>query len=79
VSADGVAVNGVLLRNSRAMARDEIGRPLLAMSPGSYVVGDGEVWIVSGHDPRSYDSRYFGSVPIANILGRAVPLIVEGG
>jgi type IV secretory pathway protease TraF len=66
----------VLLRDSRRMASDELGRPLHAMPSGSYVVGDGEVWILSGHDPRSYDSRYFGPVPTANIRGRAVPLLV---
>jgi conjugative transfer signal peptidase TraF len=76
VSADGVAVNGVLLRNSRALARDETGRPLSAMTEGSYVVDDGEIWIISGHDPRSYDSRYYGAVPTVGVRGRAVPLLV---
>jgi conjugative transfer signal peptidase TraF len=76
MSDDGITVNGVLLRNSRPMASDDLGRPLLAMPNGSYVVGDGEVWIISGHDPRSYDSRYFGAVPISNIRGRAMPLLI---
>jgi len=32
------------------------------------------VWLLSGHDPRSFDSRYFGGVPVTNIQGVARPI-----
>jgi type IV secretory pathway protease TraF len=34
------------------------------------------VWLLSGHDPRSFDSRYFGAVPAASIQGIARPIWV---
>jgi type IV secretory pathway protease TraF len=43
---------------------------------GSYRVGPEDVWLLSSHDPRSFDSRYFGAVPVANVLGIAHPLWV---
>jgi type IV secretory pathway protease TraF len=39
-------------------------------------VGSGDIWVLSGHDPRSFDSRYFGPVPVANVQGEARPLWV---
>jgi type IV secretory pathway protease TraF len=38
----------------------------------------GQVWLLSGHDPRSFDSRYFGAIPTANVRGVARPLWVLG-
>jgi type IV secretory pathway protease TraF len=39
-------------------------------------VPPGQVWLLSGHDSRSFDSRYFGPVPVANVQGVARPVWV---
>lgn len=76
LSAGGVAVNDELLASTARLAEDSAGRPLESMAAGTYRVAPGEVWILSAHHPRSFDSRYFGPVPVKNILGEARPLLV---
>lgn len=76
VASAGVAVDGKLLANTRPLARDEAGRTLHPVPAGSYRVAQDELWLLSGHDARSFDSRYFGGVPLANIIGVARPLWV---
>jgi hypothetical protein len=36
------------------------------------------VWLLSSYDPGSFDSRYFGPVPAANIRGQAIPVLIAG-
>jgi conjugative transfer signal peptidase TraF len=76
VTDAGVAVDGTPVANTRPLATDEAGRALHPIPAGSYRVPRGELWLLSGHDPRSFDSRYFGAVPVANIIGVAEPLWV---
>jgi conjugative transfer signal peptidase TraF len=76
VSAAGIAVNGASIANTAPLTRDEAGRTLRPVPAGLYRVPSGELWLVSGHDPRSFDSRYFGAVPIAGIRGIASPIWV---
>ena len=71
---DGVRVNGVPIANSTVLPADSAGRPVTASAGG--VVAPGTVWVMSHHDPRSFDSRYFGAVPIANLRGVASPVLV---
>jgi conjugative transfer signal peptidase TraF len=78
VTPSGVAVDGQPLAHTTQLMRDSAGRPLRPVAPGVYQVMPGQVWLLSGHDPRSYDSRYFGPVPTANVLGVARPLWVLG-
>ena len=76
VTAAGIAVNGTLLPNSRGLWQDSAGRPLRPVPPGTYRVGPGEVWLVSSYAAKSFDSRYFGAVLVADIQGlepRACP------
>ena len=73
---NGVVVNGQPIPNSAPLAVDPSGRVLRAVPPGSYVVRQDSVWVVSGHDPRSYDSRYWGPLPVNAITGRAVPVLI---
>jgi conjugative transfer signal peptidase TraF len=77
VTADGVAVNGQLLANSAALARDGAGREMDVTPHGTYAVANGEVWVFSAYTPRSFDSRYFGPVATAQIEGEAKPLWTE--
>jgi conjugative transfer signal peptidase TraF len=76
VSPAGISINGMPIGNTAPLARDEAGRVLHSVPAGSYCVAPGELWLLSGHDPRSFDSRYFGAVPAANVLGVVRPLWV---
>jgi conjugative transfer signal peptidase TraF len=76
VSAAGATVNGQPARDTAALAHDSADRPLQPFPAGVYRVRPGQVWLLTGHDPRSFDSRYFGPVPAANVQGVARPLWV---
>ncbi len=78
VSAKGIAVDGIAIARSQALPHDDRGRELHAVASGTYHVGPDQVWVISGFDLRSYDSRYFGPVPIANLRGQARPLLIQG-
>ncbi|UTO27662.1 conjugative transfer signal peptidase TraF [Bartonella harrusi] len=69
ITEKGISVNGHLLKNSQK--RGEIS----GMPNGEYLVAEGDVWFVSSFDPVSFDSRYFGAVPIMNIVGSAKPIL----
>ena len=70
VAEAGLLLNGRLAANTRALGSDHRGRPLPGLPTGRYVVRPGELWVVSKYSPFSFDSRYFGAVPIANIRTR---------
>lgn len=72
VDAD-VAIDGVLLPRSPLSPADGEGR-LLSPWPGG-IVPPGQLFL---HSPfaGSYDSRYFGPVPEAGLLGLAQPILV---
>lgn len=61
-----VSIDGAVLGNSRLVERDGRGRPLRPYAGGT--VPPGEVFLHSSF-PGSWDSRYFGPVPVAGILG----------
>lgn len=76
VTAAGISVNGDEIPNSGQLAQDGKGRPLPAYPAGSYHVPAGEVWLVSPHNPRSFDSRYFGPVPTSLVRSTVRPVWV---
>lgn len=65
-----VFIDGKRLEHSDVQTADAAGRALPVFASGS--VPPGQVFLHSNF-PGSYDSRYFGPVPAAGILGRAVP------
>lgn len=72
VNAKGLTVNGDVLVSSA---------PAEGMPPypfGTYTVQRGHVWLASTYSRGSFDSRYFGPVPLTNLRGQAVPLVVRG-
>jgi conjugative transfer signal peptidase TraF len=71
-----VAVNGVKFPNSQTAVRDSAGRPLAHVPSGAYQVRAGEVWLFGFNDTRSWDARYFGPVPLANVRGVLRPLVM---
>jgi conjugative transfer signal peptidase TraF len=70
-----VAVNGVKFSNSQMASRDSANRPLAHVSLGARRVGEGEIWLFGFNNARSWDARYFGSVPSANLRGVLKPVV----
>lgn len=68
---ENAAVNGKEIPNTSANSA-------LAWPDGTYTVKSGEVWVFSTYSADSFDSRYFGPVDTANILGTARPVMVYG-
>jgi conjugative transfer signal peptidase TraF len=75
VEAGWIAVNGGRLANSATLMVDSIGRPLTHVVWGKRRVGPGEVWLFGLNNRRSWDSRYFGPIPLQAIRGVAEPLV----
>ena len=75
LSAEGIAVNGRRLRNTAPLKKDTKGRPLTPWPTGRYTVGPDSVWVASYYNGRSFDSRYFGPVPLGSIRNYVRPWI----
>jgi conjugative transfer signal peptidase TraF len=73
--ASAINIDGRPLPYSSIHRVDAADRPLTSWSGG--VVPAGEVFLHSDF-VGSYDSRYFGPVPAAGVLGRAVPVLTLG-
>ncbi|MGR7993497.1 conjugative transfer signal peptidase TraF [Xanthobacter sp. ZOL 2024] len=67
-----VTIDGAALPRSELIARDGAGRPLTPWVGG--IVPAGQIFV---HSPfaGSYDSRYFGPIPAAGLLGLARPVL----
>jgi len=70
-----LAVNGRIVDHTRRKAIDSDGRALGSYPAGRYLVRSGELWILGVRRERSWDSRYFGPVPVSSVLGVARPLL----
>jgi len=70
-----VAINGARIPNSPTLPRDSMGRPLEHAAWRIYHVPDGEVWLFGFNNPHSWDARFIGAIPSANVLGTLKPLI----
>jgi conjugative transfer signal peptidase TraF len=75
VSASGLVVDGKRLQHSRRRRRDTRGRVLPAVPEGTFEVASGTLWIYSDHTDRSWDSRYYGAVPLAGVRSSAALLL----
>jgi conjugative transfer signal peptidase TraF len=73
--SDGLAVNGQIIDRSQRLVEDSLGRPLEALPLGRSVVREGEIWVLGVHPVRSWDSRYFGSIPVSSVVGVARPIL----
>ena len=56
-----------------AREHDSRGRPLPVWQ-GCRVVAEGDVFLMNWQSAASLDGRYFGTLPVSSILGRAEPL-----
>lgn len=68
-----VSIDGAILPSSTVRTVDAVGRPLPAFSGGR--VPPNSVFLHSAFG-GSYDSRYFGPLPVNGILGLANPILV---
>ena len=66
-----INVDGIVAAPARE--RDGRGRPLPSWQ-GCHVIGDDEVFLMNWDEPDSFDGRYFGPLPKAAVIARAVPL-----
>lgn len=76
-SPAGVNVNGEPVLNSSPLTRDSLGRELHPFPYGTYEVPEGQIWVVSSYSSRSFDSRYFGPVPLRTVREWVRPFITE--
>ena len=74
VTRAGLSVNGRLMPRTEPMEADSKGRPVAHYPYGIYQVERNEVWLYSPYHRMSYDSRYFGPVPTANVESRMVAI-----
>ncbi|WP_027038491.1 S26 family signal peptidase [Mesorhizobium ciceri] len=71
---DAIIIGGDIV--ARRLKTDAQGRPLPWWN-GCRALDRNEVFLLGSDTTRSFDSRYFGPVPAANIIGRLVPLWTE--
>lgn len=74
LSAAGLSINGTPLPDTERRRLDRRGRPVPSVPTGTYPVSCGEAWLYSNHSPASWDSRYYGPVPLAGVRGCACRL-----
>lgn len=73
--SDGLAINGQVIDRSHRLVEDSLGRPLEALPLGRSVVREGEIWVLGVYRARSWDSRYFGPIPVSSVVGVARPIL----
>jgi conjugative transfer signal peptidase TraF len=73
ISGNGVSVNECVLPHSRQLAFDAAGRRLSRWPEGRYRLPRDQLWLYAAND-RSWDSRYWGPVAVADVTARVTPL-----
>ncbi len=71
VKPSGLEINGTLVPGTTRLALQTEAIPF-----GSYTVGQDEIWVIANAHPRSFDSRYFGPIPLGQVEGTAEPLLI---
>jgi conjugative transfer signal peptidase TraF len=74
VTAAGIRVNDRLFPMSAARSTGD----RMRVPKGSYRVLAGRVWLLGWH-PRSWDSRYYGPIPVSALRGRVTPTFTDAG
>lgn len=77
VTPAGISVNGIGVAGTVQLDRDTGGRPLQPVPAGAYRVQPRRVWLLAGYARNSFDSRYFGSVPVDSVQAVARPVWVR--
>ncbi|WP_342627144.1 S26 family signal peptidase [Nguyenibacter vanlangensis] len=66
-----ITIDGVVVGDARTV--DHRGRSLPVWH-GCRRLSAGQIFVMNPAEPRSLDGRYFGSLPAADVIGRATPL-----
>jgi conjugative transfer signal peptidase TraF len=74
VSSSGVSINGQLLPKSAPLFHDEAGRPLTMAHLDHFRLRPDQAFLM-GVTTTSWDSRYFGPVPLSRCSGSYVPVL----
>jgi conjugative transfer signal peptidase TraF len=77
LKAEGAYVNGAVMPNSQRLKTDRAGRILPQPVFQSFTVAEGEILLISQENARSFDSRYFGPLPLSGLLGVAEPVLTK--
>jgi conjugative transfer signal peptidase TraF len=72
LSGGNLSVNGISL--GRQLHHDTRGNPIPGLDEGCLTVKPGDFLPLSTHSVRSFDGRYYGPVPTAQVEARVVPL-----
>jgi conjugative transfer signal peptidase TraF len=78
-SPDGLVLNGEAFPNTAALAADSLGRPLTSPHATRFAIAANEVFLLSTATVLSFDSRYFGPLPVTAVDGIAIPVWVMAG
>ena len=70
-----LAVNGRVLVQAPLRQSDSLGRALEHAPLGTRGLAPGQAWVLGVNPARSWDSRYFGPIPIGSIVGTGRPLL----
>jgi len=77
VTDSGSFVNGALLPKSAPLLHDSKRRAMPRLR-GRFILPVETAWLYSRHSPRSFDSRYYGAVPLSGVRGQLFPLLTFG-
>jgi len=75
IEPGSVSINGKRIAHSATASHDSGGRSLSHVAWGRREVGANEIWLFGFNDRRSWDSRYFGPIPLANVRGKLAPVL----
>ncbi len=68
-----IAINGNRQPNSQIHLYDHSGNPMPQQAtPG--IIADGQIFVLSDYNHRSFDSRYFGAIPAAQVVSAIQPI-----
>lgn len=73
VCRSGADIIAYGMRYGQARERDSQSRPLPVWQ-GCRRIAKGEAFFMNWDAPDSFDSRYFGPLPLTTVVGRAIPL-----
>lgn len=77
ITENGISVNGNrAIKNTKSLTTDSFGRSLPLYKGGE--LSRGMYFLVSDHNPKSWDSRYFGPINGHQIIGAVTPFLIWG-
>lgn len=76
VNSESVFVNGIPIPHPPLSANP---KPLFTKKIVTIVVPENEVFVIGDNRPYSWDSRHWGSLPVKNIIGKALVIYWSNG